>query len=402
MVEFCELCVIFLSTPSARRATFNKVHKTNLKYISIHALCEEGDKFATHTSGQLVPFLSTPSARRATGALYLWYTRPQYFYPRPLRGGRPTRMFSSTHRSHFYPRPLRGGRPSRHAEQHRQIRFLSTPSARRATELPDVPLGSFLISIHALCEEGDPRCPRCTSPRCHFYPRPLRGGRHAGPDALLDLGEFLSTPSARRATWRRRSWNTFVWISIHALCEEGDMAMSSEKHLESISIHALCEEGDAQEPAAATEAEGISIHALCEEGDREVMERATRGTHFYPRPLRGGRLPLRAGCKATEKFLSTPSARRATRADNDAAVFRQFLSTPSARRATQPSGYGRVEPSISIHALCEEGDSCRVRCWSLRLYFYPRPLRGGRPDTTDKSKQRMEFLSTPSARRATR
>ena len=43
MVEFCELCVIFLSTPSARRATFNKVHKTNLKYISIHALCEEGD-----------------------------------------------------------------------------------------------------------------------------------------------------------------------------------------------------------------------------------------------------------------------------------------------------------------------------------------------------------------------
>ena len=207
MVEFCELCVIFLSTPSARRATFNKVHKTNLKYISIHALCEEGDKFATHTSGQLVPFLSTPSARRATGAIYLWYTLPQYFYPRPLRGGRPTRMFSSTHRSHFYPRPLRGGRPSRHAEQHRQIRFLSTPSARRATELPDVPLGSFLISIHALCEEGDPRCPRCTSPRCHFYPRPLRGGRRTVAAVYRTLYEFLSTPSARRATQPQRRRN---------------------------------------------------------------------------------------------------------------------------------------------------------------------------------------------------
>ena len=35
-----------------------------------------------------------------------------------------------------------------------------------------------MISIHALREEGD----------------------DAGPDALLDLGEFLSTPSARRAT----------------------------------------------------------------------------------------------------------------------------------------------------------------------------------------------------------
>ena len=33
----------FLSTPSARRATFNKAHKTNLRYISIHALREEGD-----------------------------------------------------------------------------------------------------------------------------------------------------------------------------------------------------------------------------------------------------------------------------------------------------------------------------------------------------------------------
>ena len=167
-------------------------------------------KFATHTSGQLVPFLSTPSARRATGAIYLWYTLPQYFYPRPLRGGRPTRMFSSTHRSHFYPRPLRGGRPSRHAEQHRQIRFLSTPSARRATELPDVPLGSFLISIHALCEEGDPRCPRCTSPRCHFYPRPLRGGR------LL----------------RHRGKAAFCGISIHALCEEGDALIDDMENIE--------------------------------------------------------------------------------------------------------------------------------------------------------------------------
>ena len=154
--------------------------------ISIHALCEEGDLMVIR-----VP--------------------PRYsdFYPRPLRGGRPTRMFSSTHRSHFYPRPLRGGRPSRHAEQHRQIRFLSTPSARRATELPDVPLGSFLISIHALCEEGDPRCPRCTSPRCHFYPRPLRGGRLPLHSRWWLCQEFLSTPSARRATAKTETKSLF-------------------------------------------------------------------------------------------------------------------------------------------------------------------------------------------------
>ena len=66
MVEFCELCVIFLSTPSARRATFNKVHKTNLKYISIHALCEEGDLENVDIIIAAKGFLSTPSARRAT------------------------------------------------------------------------------------------------------------------------------------------------------------------------------------------------------------------------------------------------------------------------------------------------------------------------------------------------
>ena len=44
MVEFCELCVIFLSTPSARRATRVRSAASRLLQISIHALCEEGDQ----------------------------------------------------------------------------------------------------------------------------------------------------------------------------------------------------------------------------------------------------------------------------------------------------------------------------------------------------------------------
>ena len=43
MVEFCELCVIFLSTPSARRATACPCEREPAQQISIHALCEEGD-----------------------------------------------------------------------------------------------------------------------------------------------------------------------------------------------------------------------------------------------------------------------------------------------------------------------------------------------------------------------
>ncbi len=132
MVEFCELCVIFLSTPSARRATFNKVHKTNLKYISIHALCEEGDLTRTALLLFLWIFLSTPSARRATLAGRFTSStvlisihalceegdpRPfrslptaANFYPRPLRGGRPAARSWCPPHSYFYPRPLRGGR----------------------------------------------------------------------------------------------------------------------------------------------------------------------------------------------------------------------------------------------------------------------------------------------------
>ena len=82
-------------------------------------------------------------------------------------------------------------------------RFLSTPSARRATGKPHNRASSFVISIHALREEGDA----------------LAVVRNA-----VDV-QFLSTPSARRATryLDKRSHENI--ISIHALREEGDSGM---------------------------------------------------------------------------------------------------------------------------------------------------------------------------------
>ena len=80
--------------------------------------------------------------------------------------------------------------------------------------------------------------------------------------------------------------------------------------------------------------------------------------NFYPRPPRGGRrVPwaLRHGWSA---FLSTPSARRATGCVTGTTdLFTQFLSTPSARRAT-----------------CHNGLT-----FLRKQHFYPRPPRGGRP-----------------------
>ena len=56
-----------------------------------------------------------------------------------------------------------------------------------------------------------------------------------------------------------------------------------------ISIHALREEGD-DVAEGSTVLMDISIHALREEGDDGGRGNAAASTNFYPRPPRGGRL----------------------------------------------------------------------------------------------------------------
>ena len=125
------------------------------------------------------------------------------------------------------------------------------------------------------------------------------------------MPEFLSTPSARRATVWLAAADRHCAISIHALREEGDMVLAAAVCSVSISIHALREEGDTKprfhppadpyfyprpprggRPAMAymvTTASPISIHALREEGDGAAARELRAVCHFYPRPPRGGR-----------------------------------------------------------------------------------------------------------------
>ena len=147
---------LFLSTPSARRATLMLLMASATIAISIHALREEGDVPLIDDGMGCIRFLSTPSARRATSGL----------------------------------------RPG--AQDHP-------------------------ISIHALREEGDSRQPARSPSSCNFYPRPPRGGRRARSNFYAPKrNEFLSTPSARRATLHDRRQRERRPISIHALREEGD------------------------------------------------------------------------------------------------------------------------------------------------------------------------------------
>ena len=179
--------------------------------------------------------------------------------------------------------------------------------------------------------------PRGTTPAppTNFYPRPPRGGRHfqIEPEALVEL--FLSTPSARRATLFQRRSGAVEEISIHALREEGDPLI----------LHNW------------VKCSNISIHALREEGDKTWENVTIKEIDFYPRPPRGGRRIARTQKLRLSEFLSTPSARRATRRGGTAgAAGEYFYPRP-------PRGGRLLEVSvdwllgkISIHALREEGD----------------------------------------------
>ena len=59
-------------------------------------------------------------------------------------------------------------------------------------------------------------------PTADFYPRPPRGGRQWELLFNLSAKQFLSTPSARRATVAVGLYTLVIEISIHALREEGD------------------------------------------------------------------------------------------------------------------------------------------------------------------------------------
>ena len=198
------------------------VYRTTGRKISIHALREEGDKKALFL--EKISRISIHALREEGDLLsFVFHHGRNYFYPRPPRGGRQSTLCPGPYLKNFYPRPPRGGRRVIIKTPFQLSEFLSTPSARRATSC---------LRIRQI--EHD-----------HFYPRPPRGGRPADKrDKLLDLWisihalreegdkpparkratpkKFLSTPSARRATCYARYNRYEISISIHALREEGD------------------------------------------------------------------------------------------------------------------------------------------------------------------------------------
>ena len=237
----------------------------------------------------------------------------------------------------------------------------------------------------------------------YFYPRPPRGGRHAATGPRTSYDGFLSTPSARRATAILQEKRRIMQISIHALREEGDRCRRERR-------------GAGRE---------ISIHALREEGDPCRPSRTCRKSDFYPRPPRGGRpgalgnllstaldfypRPPRGGRHTSFLFIFVKMiiSIHALREEGNLASFNAshktniFLSTPSARRATKFDESTGLFENISIHALREEGDGrSSTRICSNTLFLSTPSARRATCNSARVSGASV-FLSTPSARRAT-
>ena len=169
-----------------------------------------------------------------------------------------------------------------------------------------------------------------------------------------------------------------VEISIHALREEGDAPTYAGRQRWLISIHALREEGD-MIPT-------VKFQAFPAFLSTPSARRATRcrrwisgiTSYFYPRPPRGGRhyKDVRGG--VFHYFYPRPPRGGRRRIPNRVLCKPVFLSTPSARRATGCQPECHTAGTISIHALREEGDGAAGTLFQRGHDFYPRPPRGGR------------------------
>ena len=171
------------------------------KNISIHALREEGDPASVAFAVAVSLFLSTPSARRATPDDLKPIHKLSNFYPRPPRGGRQATTRRCPTTAQFLSTPsarratfddvdthcdecisihaLREEGDNKRLERHiRASKFLSTPSARRATARTS---GSAMKKAF-LSTPSARRATLSAGTRANveqdFYPRPPRGGRH--------------------------------------------------------------------------------------------------------------------------------------------------------------------------------------------------------------------------------
>ena len=219
------LIPIFQSTPSVKRATYLTRQDNFRRAISIHTLCEEGDITI------IFPLLILI-----------------YFNPHPLWRGR---LFWSI------------------IDRDNQIYFNLHPlwRGRRASNII-VNIAIFNFNPHPLWRGRHDQGIDLTRVFCYFNPHPLWRGRPFFTfSEEVNCSNFNPHPLWRGRPFTFAGWYPNMSISIHTLCEEGDV----QRFFLTNFYHAF------QSTPSVKRATGlccfscccrqISIHTLCEEGD---------------------------------------------------------------------------------------------------------------------------------------
>ena len=208
-----------------------------IKDISIHALREEGDFSFCRFSARLLYFYPRPPRGGRLSTVPAAWSLETYFYPRPPRGGRRGRGYRS---EAYRPISIHALREEGDLRRFRPCGPADQISIHALREEGDTLIQSRLdetkiISIHALREEGDLLWQHWKEFMGEFLSTP--SARRATCKRLerhRRASKFLSTPSARRATLYKYTRCFDVRISIHALREEGDLAAAVNSRLMSI------------------------------------------------------------------------------------------------------------------------------------------------------------------------
>ena len=177
--------------------------------------------------------------------------------------GDGAKMLAAASCLYFYPRPPRGG--------------------RQEVVYDD---GTYAdISIHALREEGDWSIPLWYGSRSISIHALREEGDGLGFPVQVRSGVFLSTPSARRATYLSQESRDAGEISIHSLREEDDQTRRAIGRGRPSDFYPRPPRGGRQLVGdLGGQVVQISIHALREEGDTLTTAAATSWLYFYPRP----------------------------------------------------------------------------------------------------------------------
>ena len=192
--------LVFLSTPSARRATHSSILDDHNEPISIHALREEGDRSSSAQTSATRISIHALREEGDAGTWERWQITSISIHALREEGDRPSSR-RPTPSTYFYPRPPRGGRP-KELEKHTYIKTNFYPRPPRGGRPKEQVIGdvSFEFLSTPSARRATTRTCRKTPGRSDFYPRPPRGGRLAAETGESDDLVFLSTPSARRAT----------------------------------------------------------------------------------------------------------------------------------------------------------------------------------------------------------